>query len=95
MKRSNPRADVARITQVLADAAFPAAKWQLIMHAEANGADALSRADLWALPAATYDTALDVLAALGLAAGPSRPAPGRGYRPQPPAQAATREPPAH
>ena len=87
--RSNSRADVERLSQVLADATFPAAKWQLLMHAEQYGADSATRTDLWALPAGDYPTLTDVLVALGLVSVPARrPA---GYRPQPRIQAAARE----
>ena len=48
--RRSARADMARIAHVLAGVTFPAAKWQLIMHAEDYGADATSRSDLWRLP---------------------------------------------
>ena len=41
--RRSARADMARIAHVLAGVTFPAAKWQLIMHAEDYGADATSR----------------------------------------------------
>lgn len=89
MIRNNPRADAARIRQVLADVVFPAAKWQLVMHAEAYGADASTRTDLWSLPAGGYPDMTYVLAALGLVAGsPQRPV---RYQPQPEAQAAARD----
>jgi hypothetical protein len=74
--RRNPRADVLRIGQVLAGLEFPAAKWQLIMHAEDYGADAYTRAELWSLPLGTYADRGAVLAALGLV-GPGRARPGR------------------
>lgn len=89
MHRSNTRADVERLSQVLADAAFPAAKWQLLMHAESYGADSATRTDLWTLPAGDYPTFTDVLVALGLVSIPARRPPG--YRPQPGIQAAARE----
>jgi hypothetical protein len=86
--RRNVRADIARIRHVLADVPFPAAKWQLIIHAEDYGADSGTRADLWGLPAGSYADVAAVLGALGLLAPPpSRP----GYRPAPGAQAAARE----
>lgn len=95
--RRSARADTARIAHVLAGIPFPAAKWQLIMHAEDYGADATSRADLWRLPAAVYPDLAAVHAALGFTgrgstgrgstAGPAAP----GYRPAPPAQAAGRD----
>ena len=87
--RSNSRADVERLSQVLADATFPAAKWQLLMHAEQYGADSATRTDLWVLPAGDYPTLTDVLVALGLVTVPARGA--AGYRPQPRIQAAARE----
>jgi hypothetical protein len=74
--RRSPRADAQRISQVLAGITFPAAKWQLIMHAEDYGADAATRAELWSLPAMTYADLPDVLAALGLVGAPRRPAGG-------------------
>jgi hypothetical protein len=87
MMRRSARADMARIAHVLADVPFPAAKWQLIIHAEDYGADATSRADLWRLPAALYPDLAAVHVALGLVAAPPR----AGYRPAPPAQAAGRD----
>lgn len=81
--------DVARIRHVLTGVSFPAAKWELITHAEAYGADAPTRADLWSLPAGTYDGVAAVVAALGLTAPPPRP----GYRTNPPAQAAAQDVP--
>lgn len=76
MYRRTPRAAVARLDQVLTGLAFPAAKWELIMHAEHYGADARSRAELWSLPAGTYPDRHAVLAALGLV--PARPRVGYG-----------------
>lgn len=90
MHRRNPRADVRRISQVLAGIPFPAAKWQLIMHAEAYGADAASRAELWGLPTGSYPDLPSVLASLGLVDAP--PAAGR-YRATWAPQAAGREGP--
>lgn len=87
MYHRNPRADVQRISQVLAGIPFPAAKWQLIMEAEDYGADAATRAELWALPTGSYADLTAVLAALGLAA--QVPAAGR-YRMQPAPQVAGR-----
>lgn len=89
--RRNPRADVRRLSQVLAGIPFPAAKWQLIMHAEEYGADAASRAELWALPASTYPDLRSVLAALGLHDAP----PAVWYPAAPTAQAASQERPVH
>lgn len=64
MYRSNPRLDAERVSQALAGMAFPAAKWQLIMHAEEYGADGATRAELWALPRGSYSDPTAVLAAL-------------------------------
>jgi hypothetical protein len=89
--RKETAADVQRIRYVLAGMEFPAAKWQLIMHAEEYGADADTRAGLWGLPTHTYDGVASVLAALGLTAAPSR----RGFRTAPPAQAAGQDRPSH
>jgi hypothetical protein len=80
--------DAERLAQVLVGVTYPAAKWQLIMHAEEYGADAATRADLWSLPAGDYPDLDSVLAAVGgrrgaaqrlaryriLHAGPPRPA---------------------
>ncbi|MBW0136186.1 DUF2795 domain-containing protein [Pseudonocardia abyssalis] len=81
--------DIQRIRHVLAGVAFPAAKWQLIIHAEDYGADASTRTELWGLPAGTYDGLGAVVAALGWAAPPPR----REYRPTPPVQAAAQDRP--
>ena len=54
MYRSDPCDGAERVCQVLAGMAFPAAKWQLVMQAEEYGADAATRAELWALPAGCY-----------------------------------------
>ena len=88
MSKGTP-ADIQRIRHVLTGVPFPAAKWQLIIHAEEYGADAPTRADLWGLPAGTYDGFAAVVAALGYAAPPPRP----GYRTAPPAQAAAQDVP--
>ena len=86
--RRNVRADIARVRHVLADVPFPAAKWQLIIHAEDYGADSGTRADLWGLPARSYADLNAVLGALGLLAPP----PGRpGHRAAPGPQAAGRD----
>lgn len=78
MYRRSMRADAARIGHVLAGLEFPAAKWQLVMHAEDYGADATTRAQVWSLPVGSYADPAAVLAALGLAPAPasrrSRPA---------------------
>lgn len=84
---TNVRADIARVRHVLAGVPFPAAKWQLIIHAEDYGADSGTRADLWGLAAGTYADLTAVLGALGLLAPPARP----GYRPAPGTQAAGRD----
>lgn len=87
MYRRTPRADAQRIGQVLAGIEFPAAKWQLIMHAEEYGADATTRAELWSLPARSYGDLVAVLAALGLVAPPTAIRLGRAHRsPQPTGQ---------
>ena len=92
MYRRRTRADVQRLGQVLAGLPFPAAKWQLIMHAEDYGADAETRAELWSLPPGTYQDLRTVLVALDAAAAP--PARRSTYRVQPRMQAAGRERPA-
>jgi hypothetical protein len=84
MARRDERADVERITHVLAGIPWPAAKWQLISYAEEYGADAATRADLWSLPPGTYSSLSSVLGALGLTPGP------RGRRPRPLGPAARR-----
>jgi len=70
--RRSLRADIQRISQVLAGLDFPAAKWQLIMYAEEYGADSTTRADLWSLPTGVYTDLNRVLAALGLVSQPAR-----------------------
>jgi hypothetical protein len=85
--RIDPRANVERVSQVLAGMTFPAAKWQLVMQAEAYGADAESRAELWALPTGIYPDLRSVLDAVAAADRPiaprttrpwlGRPIPGR------------------
>ena len=64
MYRRNPRADAERVSQVLAGLTYPAAKWQILMHAEDYGADAWTRADLWALPTGEYQDLGAILTAL-------------------------------
>ena len=64
MYRRNPRADAERVGQVLAGLTYPAAKWQILMHAEDYGADAWTRADLWALPTGEYQDLGAILTAL-------------------------------
>jgi hypothetical protein len=65
--RIDPRDNVERMSQVLAGMAFPAAKWQLVMQAEAYGADAESRAELWALSTGIYPDLRSVLDAVAAA----------------------------
>lgn len=85
MLRRNTHTDLERIRCVLADLSFPAAKWQVITHAEAYGADSTTRSDLWSLPVGSYPDLPAVLAALGLA---KASATRRGYRLAPAVQAA-------
>lgn len=92
MHRRNIGAATRRLGQVLAGAEFPAAKWQLVMHAEHYGADADTRSELWSLPPGTYGDLGDVLVALGLALPGPRRRPR--YRAQPAPQAAGRIRPA-
>jgi hypothetical protein len=66
----DPCGDTERVSQVLAGMVFPAAKWQLVMQSEAYGADAATRAELWALPTGTYADLRSVLDAV--AAGRER-----------------------
>ncbi|GAA2852827.1 hypothetical protein GCM10010472_07530 [Pseudonocardia halophobica] len=83
MYRRTSRADLARIGQVLAGLTYPAAKWQIIAHADHYGADSVTTAQLWSLPIGTYPD----LAAVGVALG-LLPDPRPGYRQQPRVQAA-------
>ena len=71
----NSGVDAERVSQTLAGIAFPAAKWQLIMRVEEHGADATTRADLWALPTGSYRDLAAVLAALAAARASARPDP--------------------
>lgn len=70
MERRNGRrdhqADVERIGQVLDGLLYPAARWQVIAQADHYGADAVTRAQLVALPVRAYVDLGAVLAALGL-----------------------------
>jgi hypothetical protein len=93
MMRRGTQADSQRVRHVLADLDFPAAKWQLITHAEHYGADASTRADLWGMPPGDYPDLAAVLGALGLAAAPPRrpPAPRPAYQVAPSVQAAARD----
>jgi uncharacterized protein DUF2795 len=87
--RVDPCGDTERVSQVLAGMVFPAAKWQLVMYAEAYGADAATRAELWALPTGSYADLRSVLEAVAAAGreranllhrsrpGGARPIPGR------------------
>ena len=79
--RRDDRADVERIAQVLDGLSFPAARWQVIAQADHYGADAVTRAQLVALPVRTYADLGAVLVALGLFV------PDRGRRTAPPAAA--------
>jgi hypothetical protein len=94
--RRTARADATRIGQVLDGVEFPAAKWQLIAHADHYGADSVTRSELWALPVGVYPDLLSVLVATGM---PARPAPSHtvpppaAYRSQPGLQAAAQERP--
>ena len=72
--------DVARLSQVLAGLRYPAAKWQIIAHADHYGADSVSRALLWSLPVAVYRDLAAVCTALGVQ--PGAPHPGHGRREQ-------------
>jgi hypothetical protein len=62
------RADAQRISQVLANLRYPAARWQVLAEADHYGADSTSRAQLWTLPTGVYDDLSDVLVELGLLA---------------------------
>lgn len=66
MHPGDAHADGRRIAQVLAGLTFPAAKWQLLMQAEYYGADAPTRAQLWALRVGTFADLTAVLEALHL-----------------------------
>jgi hypothetical protein len=83
--RRTYRADVARIGHVLAGLDYPAAKWQIVAHADHYGADAVTTAQLWSLIPGAYTDLAAVCSALGLL-------PARGaYRQQPPQQTAGRD----
>lgn len=64
MYRRNTRADAERVAMVLDGLSFPAAKWQILMHAENYGADAFTRVELWSLPTGAYADLEAVLSAL-------------------------------
>jgi hypothetical protein len=64
--RHGSGADAQRLAQVLAGLEFPAAKWQIVIHAEHYGADAASRGQLWTLVPQTYPDLASVFAALGI-----------------------------
>ncbi|GAA4684147.1 hypothetical protein GCM10023215_18560 [Pseudonocardia yuanmonensis] len=83
MYRRTSRADLARLGHVLAGLSYPAAKWQIIAHADHYGADSVSAGQLWSLPVGTYPDLVSIGVALGLLP-PVRP----GYRQQPGVQAA-------
>jgi hypothetical protein len=70
VSRAQHGAAERRVSQVLAGVAFPAARWQLVMHAEEYGADAATRAQLWALRVRTYADLTAVLHAMGLDGAP-------------------------
>jgi hypothetical protein len=70
-------AEVRRLSQVLAGLEFPAAKWQIVIHAEDYGADAASRSQLWTLAPQTYPDLTAVFAALGLTPAGRRVRSGR------------------
>ncbi|MCW0212095.1 MAG: DUF2795 domain-containing protein [Pseudonocardia sp.] len=86
---------MTRIGQVLSGVAYPAAKWQLLAHADHYGADSVTRTELWALPARVYPDLVSVLTTIGVLAPPARsrpaPPPPVPYRTQPGVQAAARE----
>jgi hypothetical protein len=50
-----------RLQQVLAGLVFPAERWELIAHADAYGADAMSKAELHQLPECKFRSLGDVL----------------------------------
>jgi hypothetical protein len=54
MPRETDRAVGMRLSCVLDGLLFPAAKWQIVTHAEYYGADARSIAQLWAIPVRSY-----------------------------------------
>jgi hypothetical protein len=87
VNRRTVRADVARLAQVLAGLPYPAAKWQIIAHADGYGADSVSAAQLWSLPVAVYADLTAVCAALGLLPGrrPGRRQVGSAVAAEPPA----------
>ena len=53
-----------RLQQVLAGQRFPAERWELIVVADLYGADALTKAELHALPAVRFRSLADVLHAV-------------------------------
>jgi hypothetical protein len=53
-----------RLQQVLAGQQFPAERWELIVGADLYGADALTKAELHALPAVRFRSLADVLHAV-------------------------------
>ena len=54
----------ARMTQILAEQSFPAARWELITLAELYGADSVARGALYGLPEVRFRTLADVLHAV-------------------------------
>jgi hypothetical protein len=53
-----------RLRHVLAEQQFPAARWELLVAADLYGADAQTRRELRALPAARFRTLDDVVVAV-------------------------------
>ena len=91
MYRRNPHADAERVSQVLSGLSYPAAKWQILMHAENYGADAFTRVELWSLPTGEYRDVESVLAALNSSADATAAIPRQrtaSYFPKYPAQLA-------
>ncbi|OLT14617.1 hypothetical protein BJF78_17990 [Pseudonocardia sp. CNS-139] len=58
------RRNLERVAKVLDGLSYPAAKWQILMHAENYGADAFTRVELWALPTGEYADLAAVMWAL-------------------------------
>lgn len=58
------RDTVRRLRHVLAGQRFPADRWELVIGAEHDGADAVSLAELQALPLARFASLDDVLIAV-------------------------------
>lgn len=64
------RPTAERLRAVLRLVTFPAAKWQIVTAAEAYGADAETRAQLWGLREGTYRDLREVVSAVDGAADP-------------------------